>query len=1512
MEAIRLQAGWMISPLLAGGCPTPPALLAVRNSCGHVAHTKTLMAILVYVTENCREEAQRHALQDELERFKDRVEKVQSTRLFEPFPPTYLVKKKFGGRQGRLIARQHNLGDNAVIALLSVMIRGDSAYEDGFSRNHTEYGKRHFEHLYTEGDLAAFVHERTKTAPVPEKPAPTNEEYGYLLQALAHRQDVHLEDIVCESIDWVMRSADTPFKNWHASLYDAISKVQDDDRAGGKLTLVPGKPGWSILSRHFPSFRLRLLIAPIIESATTSLNQIRSRYEKVLYGDGLSLETILQSSRRAYPALILADGDLWMDLEKEEQANMALSPEETKLLDAARRSEGGFPLFINGRAGSGKTTILQYLFAEYLFYHLTEGGVKYPPVYFTCNDELLRQSRRTVENLLRCNAQWWHVQDRDRIVENNSPVLDAAFKEFHAHLLSLVKPADRSQLFPAGKYVSFARFKQLWRARFGKEPSALKEFGPDLSWHVIRSYVKGLSTDELLDPEEYRQLDQKQITVTQKSYEIIYDKVWSRWYHPLCQNEHYWDDQDLARHLVEADAVKPVYPAMFCDEAQDFTRVELDIILRLSLFSERKLAPEFIGRVPFVFAGDQFQTLNPTGFRWDAIKASFVEKFIFALDPERRSRLDDLNYQELTYNYRSSRSIVRFSNFVQALRARLFELPGLKPQEPWENEINPPPVTRFLRENDEFWNRLKRETDVVMIVPCGEGEELDFIRDDTVLSVRLKVEDGAPQMTVLSPNRAKGLEFARVVVYGFGEKANPALLDPIRGKSVYAGDPDRALPFQYFINGLYVAVSRAKRRLFIADSEQGFKRLWAFAQDESLERSILDGLRDGHETWSKTIARIELGRPDDLSLDRARDPLENAATLARDGRARRDAYLLLSASVSYRNAGQVIEADRCKAEALRLEAKFFEAGEIFLTCGDAEKATECFWEASRHGWREIVKAAEEHPLVNQKLEFAFARALTTKQTMIGVIDLLQRLTQRLEGDEARASIVTSPAWALGVRALLDEIITLEASPDELLRGSTLVEKLVVLGFPVTASPRARLHFRAGQLARAVELWESIGERDSLDYKTAKAFSSPFPEKIAPLHELGKHDQIVADCDAHPHARLSPDQRRMAGLAYLNQGRFDQAFELLVTARDVPGVALFVLRAQEAGDFSLAHRGIAALFAVAAAKEDWSGLLSYVQHGQLPRLERPPHAFSSWLARERPVADVSMARALGRSSTLANLPWDKAKACQRPFAEWLRRSFLSGDRKGAPVDHFAEIGAAVERAGNRQDSLVFYETLREDERRPATLRRNAQERWIVCKERQARHESESGGEKLAVIQMVEATEARKRLGLPIDYSIPSYPSLSSMEHHLDSLIRPPPEPAVSTVQPVEEISHVTITRGLSAHPAAEQTANTQATDQSPKVPGEAKASEKWTVGNLRIEFFREYGRINISDGRSGATAFIKLTGKTCSGDDVNVVQDATNAHRFSIPDWELIAEFSTDDRLLLEVAAEGFSRTLNLR
>lgn len=1441
------------------------------------------MALFVYVTAECEKEAEHHGYQSDLARFRERIEAIQDVRQFDPFPPPYMVKKKFGGRQGRLIAAfKPDIRGHSVIVLLGLMIRGDAAYEDQFSRDPVEYGRKHFDHLYSDAQLESYVAQRTAAEPPPAKPEPTLPEYGYLHLALNSRSESS-DGVICESIEWVQRTNEAPFKNRLETIFAAISKDTDDDRPGGKCYVVDAQTGVSIITRSFPELKLRLLVAPL--ALNEDVDKLGTATKDALLSDAPSLETVLQASRRAYPPLLLADLDLWMELERDTQANLALSPEETRLLETARNPEGGFPLFINGRAGSGKTTILQYLFTEYLYYHLTTEERGPSPIYFTCNSELLSQSRRMVEKLLRCNAQWWEHPNREKWIAENQVLLDAAFREFHAHFYSMLPAAEQGTNFARDRYVNFAKFKRLWHERFCKESKALREFGPDISWHVIRSYIKGLTAEVYLEPEEYRHLDQKQITVTQKTYELVFDKVWTRWYKQLCEDQKYWDDQDVARYLLDQDLIRAEHSAVFCDESQDFTRIELEILLRSSIYSERRLDTNDVARVPFIFAGDQFQTLNPTGFRWDAIKASFVEKFIFALDPGRRSRLKDLNYQELVLNYRSSRSIVNFSNFVQALRGRLFDLPGLVPQQAWDRETNCPPVIGINSDNEEFWDRLKRERDIAIIVPCGEGEELEWINADPVLRRRIKIEDGVPDALVLSSARAKGLEFARVVVYGFGDapEAQGDLLHPLHGKESYAGDPDKSLPYQYFINRLYVAVSRAKRRLFVVDSKPGFERLWAFARDEGLEGAIIKGLKHGESTWAKALSRLELGMPGDLSLDRTQDPREHADSLASQGRAAGDSLMLLYAAASYRNLGEQAKADWCKADALVIQQSFLAAGQTYLLCNRVSEAVDCFWRARREGWRAMVDIAEKYPEILLRLEFAVAQAAVRPAVIDMIAKALSRIGDRVSTPEGAMEIGANPVWAEAVRALLDKSNGVSADHATWAQLAAHADRISSHISIVPDSLRGTLHYRANAMSAAVQHWERCNETATHEYKLAKAQTAPFPERLGPMFDVGKQAEIIRECAENPTVVLTGRPAEAASEAHLENGLIELALRYAIGSRKKEQIMKVVSRLPE-GSGPIVARAIGAYYAVAASRSETSLFLQHAEKGPVAAL-RPPKSVSTWLENNAAQVDLAWVRAIARFGALSEVSWDdrKSKINRRPMAEYLRRTFFSSGRPLIERGHERELGAAFELLGNRTDALAYYEWMADQYRGDNAEHLYARRRWVVCKERQAEFESSRGDEKSARLHRDDAAKVRQAPGI-LDAELPAYPSLGSAEE-LAMEFAVPAAPRI-------EIAEVKV------QPAP-------AAPSSAAVATAPDAKVEIAVGFVRFEFYRPAGKLVIRETQTGASASFRAN-SPAQAMDVTVVGDGPG--RWIIPEWSIEVESHTTVMVIL-LRKEGTSITL---
>ena len=225
------------------------------------------------------------------------------------------------------------------------------------------------------------------------------------------------------------------------------------------------------------------------------------------------------------------------------------------------------------------------LFADYVNLYLELKGQHMevqPPLLLSCSEGLRRRARETVANLIKCNPRWRQGDDGPPETPGE------CFQEFQSFLRNLVPEDEREERFGHTRYIGYGRFRRMWQAQF-KKKSMRKNIGPDLSWHVIRTYIKGTNSQEYLDPDEYEHVARRQKSVRQETFSTVFNAVWEGWYRQICEGQGYWDDQDLARYVFEAGYARSDYPAVFCDEAQDFTRVELDLLFSLSLFADRKL-----------------------------------------------------------------------------------------------------------------------------------------------------------------------------------------------------------------------------------------------------------------------------------------------------------------------------------------------------------------------------------------------------------------------------------------------------------------------------------------------------------------------------------------------------------------------------------------------------------------------------------------------------------------------------------------------------------------------------------------------------------------------------------------------------------------------------------------------------------------------------------------------------------------------------------------------------------
>jgi hypothetical protein len=1387
------------------------------------------MALFVFQTENCRSDAQTHGVTSDVEKLIQRVEDSQSLSVFDPFPPPYLVKKKLGGRQGRLIASRRSVGDHAVVVLLAVMIRGQRAYESEFAVDPVGYGRQHFDHLIDHDALSMFVANRLQHAPPPEKNTPSEAEYAFLYSAFAHHGVELADRLVCESSYWVSQVEQHRIANQLALLNGPCLEILSKPH-GLQFVPVPGKAGWGIWA--FNEADRTLLLAPATDSTIQEAEKLAREVGAQLSGQGA--EAILRASRRAYPALLLADDELWIDLEKESVANMALSPEESGVLASARHPDHPFPLFINGRAGSGKSTILQYLFTDLLFCYLKRAEMTgmAPPLYLTANGELLRRARTFIERLLRNEATFSPEGGRS-LVEANQDILDESFREFQPYLLSLIPPEVRSSRFLRSHHVDYSRFRALWMDRFGKDQQAVRTFGPDVSWHVIRTYIKGLSAEGYLEVDEYSQLPQNQLSVTTDTFKAVFDRVWKGWYAELLEDGALWDDQDLTRYILDEGLARPKHPAIFCDEAQDFTRQELNLLLRLNLFSDRALPPHDLGRVPFAFAGDQFQTLNPTGFRWDAIKASFVEKFIHELDPAQRSGRTDLNYRELKYNYRSTQRIVRFSNQVQALRAALFTDSDVRPQEPWTHTPDAFPVVWFRANDAEFWKRFRDQPGLVVIVPCNEGEEAAYVASDPHLKQHVVVEDDVP-LNVVSASRAKGCEYPSVVVYGFGATAAAAPLNldvaaELSGDGAISGN--RSLALQYFINRLYVAVSRPKRRLIIVDTVEGFECLWKSALDQSLEADVLRRIRNGREIWAEQVEGATAGRAEDLTKETAGDPLENAKAFEDEGLARRDAFLMVQAAQAYRSAGQQLKAHECRARAFEFDGSFLEAGEHFFDVGFARDGIRCLWRAGAQGRAQLRRRVGEFPEIRSDIEYQWAAALEGTLAPTEVLTLLQALVARLDGDAAFAEAAAGDdVWSRAVEALLQKALAAPAVWADGRAGliAATVDGLRERGLRVPAEVLGAVYFKAERFADAVLAWDTGNGARPAEYLRAKAASEPYPQRLTALSKLGLDSEILRDYEAHPGVELSREQAGALVEALGRAGRTQEAADLAWANGNVDQL-LALAKASRELDRSEADSLLIAGVQQLVAEGRWEPIVNFVASQRFtPSRDWTHDAMRKWTEAQRPRLHQALVRALARSERLPESP----AHIQRQMTEFVKGFLGSHGGRWRTSVTFAEAGAALERGGRFVEAITFYERVGEDGESEAE-KRFAWTRWLVCKDRQLQHELAQGASKKAegIRRDIKRVQGELQIG-----------SVAELDRF------PPLRPL--TLRGTVEESESSPTQDPKPRPA---TTNTTAPGFTAPALDDIGSA---ILGSFKIDVSRKAGRVNITNTETLEMAFLR--------------------------------------------------------
>src|SRR5690625_2429747 len=272
------------------------------------------MSLYVYITEECLQEAERQNRADELNRLKTRIEETNSTPHLAFHHAPFFTKRLPGAL--RLIAERHSLQQAdksfSVLVFLGLFPRGSSGYSN-FLTNNEAFVKNSLHPRFTEQNLRDFLEKREKEDPLPQKQQPTEIEQHYLYQSLRNYGN-ETEQFVCESEEWVAKISDSRLQPRLSTFFDGITPLFSSETGETEVSIGNHR----IIYRWIPEHN-KLFLAGIAET-TDEAERLHQIYETILKPEkttGIAEEEILRSSIRSYPALVLADDQIWFDIQQD-------------------------------------------------------------------------------------------------------------------------------------------------------------------------------------------------------------------------------------------------------------------------------------------------------------------------------------------------------------------------------------------------------------------------------------------------------------------------------------------------------------------------------------------------------------------------------------------------------------------------------------------------------------------------------------------------------------------------------------------------------------------------------------------------------------------------------------------------------------------------------------------------------------------------------------------------------------------------------------------------------------------------------------------------------------------------------------------------------------------------------------------------------------------------------------------------------------------------------------------
>jgi hypothetical protein len=388
---------------------------------------------------------------------------------------------------------------------------------------------------------------------------------------------------------------------------------------------------------------------------------------------------------------------------------------------------------------------------------------------------------------------------------------------------------------PRGREARWADFAA-WYERM-RGTYKLRE--PHRVWEEIKGVITGAAEGgPFLEEKEYLALGVRQSIFLGDERAVVY-QLFRRWLEHLADRGLF--DANIAAWERRARAAE-IYDFLVVDEVQDITIVEL----RLALATLRD-------KRNFLLCGDSNQIVHPNLFSWARVKSVF-----YGREADGDSPLDRIHL--LSANYRNTRTVTDLANRLLLIKQRRF-------------------------------GSIDRESNYLVESVSGDAGRVDLLADTPKVRAELDANTRRSARTavivlrdedkraaraafstplVFSVHEAKGLEYDNVILFNlvsgaareFRECTAGVEAADLEGALLYArarDKTDKSLDaYKFYVNALYVALTRAVRSLFIVEADPAHPLFELMAVDRLGERIELARDESSHEEWQREARRLEL------------------------------------------------------------------------------------------------------------------------------------------------------------------------------------------------------------------------------------------------------------------------------------------------------------------------------------------------------------------------------------------------------------------------------------------------------------------------------------------------------------------------------------------------------------------------------------------------------------------------------------------------------------------------------